>query len=74
MYGVMILTRSLVIRYIYYDVIYAGLEADHLNHIRAVWCLAAMFTTVAKKDKEKHPEYYWIEDYCVSMFSFSVPL
>ncbi len=41
----------------------ADLEADHFNQIRGVYCLAAMFANVAKKDKEKRPERYWIEDY-----------
>ncbi len=47
---------------------HAGLEVDHLNQIRAVYCLAALFTLLTKKDKEKHPEYYWIQDYDATFF------
>ena len=33
--------------------------------VRAVKALSAVFTVLAKKDKEKAPLHYWLEDYDV---------
>ena len=38
-------------------------DKDDCDQVRAVKALCAIFTVVAKKDKEKNPLHYWLEDY-----------
>ena len=38
-------------------------EYDDYTPVSAVHCLSAIFTVMAKKDKEKYPRHYWLEDY-----------
>ena len=45
-------------------------DKDDYDQVRAVKALSAIFTVLAKKDKEKTPLHYWLEDYevCIIMF------
>ena len=40
---------------------------DDVEQVRAVEALSAIFTVLAKKDKERNPLHYWLEDYEVGV-------
>lgn len=46
---------------------YIDTEYDDYDQVRAVRALAAIFTVLAKKDKEQAPLHYWLEDYKVCL-------
>ena len=45
---------------------FSEIERDPMDNVHAIFCMSAMFTVLAKKDKGKHPEHYWFEVYDVS--------
>lgn len=47
-------------------------DKDDFDQVRAVKALSAIFTVLAKKDKEKAPLHYWLEDYDVCMIMLHV--
>ena len=47
-------------------------ECDDYDQVRAVRALSAIFTVLAKKDKEQAPLHYWLEDYEVCFMHMSV--
>ena len=42
-------------------------ESDDDDQVRAVRALSAIFTVLAKKDKERAPLHYWLQDYEVHL-------
>lgn len=44
-------------------------DKDDVEQVRAVKALSAIFTVLAKKDKERNPLHYWLEDYEVGVYN-----